>query len=163
MSIIMIVSDALTQFLPAVGQYVYIFVVDPNLVYIHCHSVALLFLFAEKLFNYYCINNVCVLYLLCDADIISKMCIGGAVFNGSVSVTQSLYTGGKVTKAYRMAQLSEQMSRKQYEAGMESIGDLLEVQTLWQQAYATMVENRCAKYLAHVKYLKAAGLLAVSD
>lgn len=93
---------------------------------------------------------------MCDADIISKMCTGGAVFNGSVSVTQPLYTGGKVTTAYRMAQLSEQMSRKQYEAGMESIGDLLEAQTLWQQAYATMVENRCAKYLAHVKYLKAA-------
>lgn len=64
-----------------------------------------------------------------------------------------------------LAQADEnlQLSRKQYEAGMESISDLLEAQTLWQQAYATMVESRCAKYLAHVKYLKAAGLLAVSD
>ena len=64
-----------------------------------------------------------------------------------------------------LAQADEnlQLSRKQYEAGMESISDLLEAQTLWQQAYANMVESRCAKYLAHVKYLKAAGLLAVSD
>ena len=64
-----------------------------------------------------------------------------------------------------LAQADEnlQLSRKQYEASMESIGDLLEAQNLWQQAYATMVESRCARYLAHVKYLKAAGLLAVSD
>lgn len=64
-----------------------------------------------------------------------------------------------------LAQADEnlQLSRKQYEAGMESISDLLDAHTLWQQAYATMVESRCAKYLAHVKSLKAAGLLAVSD
>ena len=64
-----------------------------------------------------------------------------------------------------LAQADEnlQLSRKQYEAGMEAISDLLEAQTLWQQAYATMVESRCAKYLAHVKYIKAAGLLDVSD
>lgn len=64
-----------------------------------------------------------------------------------------------------LAQADEnlKLSSKQYEAGMESISDLLEAQTLWQQAYATMVEARCTHYLAHIRYLKAAGLLIVSD
>lgn len=64
-----------------------------------------------------------------------------------------------------LAQADEnlQLSRKQYEAGMESISDLLEAQTLWQQAYAAKVEAHCTRYLAHIKYLKAAGLLVVSD
>lgn len=56
-----------------------------------------------------------------------------------------------------------QLSRKQYEVGMESISDLLEAQTLWQQAYAAKVEAHCTRYLAHIKYLRAAGLLVVSD
>ncbi len=64
-----------------------------------------------------------------------------------------------------LAQADEnlKLNSKQYEAGMESISDLLEAQTLWQQAYATMVEARCTQYLAHIRYLKAAGLLIVSD
>jgi outer membrane protein TolC len=64
-----------------------------------------------------------------------------------------------------LAQADEnlKLSNKQYETGMESISDLLEAQTLWQQAYATMVEARCTQYLAHIRYLKAAGLLIVSD
>jgi outer membrane protein TolC len=33
-----------------------------------------------------------------------------------------------------------QLSRKQYEVGMESISDLLEAQTLWQQAYAAKIQ-----------------------
>jgi len=43
-----VVGNAFAQFLPAIGQYVYVFVVDPNRAYIHCHNVALLFLFAEE-------------------------------------------------------------------------------------------------------------------
>jgi hypothetical protein len=46
---------------------------------------------------------------------------------------------------------------------MESISDLLEAQTLWQQAFAAKVETDCALYLAHIKYLQATGILAVPD
>ncbi len=42
---------------------------------------------------------------------------------------------------------------------METLGDHLEAQALWQQAFAALVEARCQLYLSHVKYLKAAGKL----
>lgn len=67
------------------------------------------------------------------------------------------------SRSLAQAEENLRLSRKQYEAGMESIGDLLEAQTLWQQAYAAKVDANCARHLAHIKYLKAAGLLAVPD
>ncbi len=53
------------------------------------------------------------------------------------------------------------LSRKQYEAGMETLSDHLEAQALWQQAYASQVDAHCQLYLSYIKYLKAAGRLTV--
>jgi outer membrane protein TolC len=53
------------------------------------------------------------------------------------------------------------LSSKQYEAGMETLSDHLEAQTLWQQACANQVDAHCQLYLSHIKYLKASGQLTV--
>lgn len=49
------------------------------------------------------------------------------------------------------------LSRKQYEAGIESLSDYLEAELLWRQAFASQVESRCQTYLAYVQFLKASG------
>ncbi len=70
----------------------------------------------------------------------------------------------EVTLAERsLAQDDEnrQLSSKQYEAGMETLSDHLEAQTLWQQACANQVDAHCQLYLSHIKYLKASGQLTV--
>ena len=72
----------------------------------------------------------------------------------------------EVTLAERsLAQADEnrRLSGKQYEAGMETLSDHLEAQTLWQQAYATKVDAHCQLYLNYIKYLKAAGRLTVNS
>lgn len=79
------------------------------------------------------------------------------------NLNESLLEAELAVKSLSQAEENYQLSRKQYEAGMESISDLLEAQTLWQQAFAAKVEADCAQYLAQIKYLKAAGLLVVPD
>ena len=58
-----------------------------------------------------------------------------------------------------LAQASEnlRMAQKSYNAGMESLTDLLEAQTLYQQARARQVEARCQLSLAAARYRKAVG------
>ena len=51
------------------------------------------------------------------------------------------------------------LSRRQYEAGVETLSDHLEAQTMWQQAHQTEVEARIDGYLRWLEYRKAAGLL----
>lgn len=62
-------------------------------------------------------------------------------------------------RSLTQAAVNRDLSRRQYEAGMEPLSDYLEAQTLWQQAYETQVEAHYQHYLAYVKYLKAAGRL----
>ena len=50
-------------------------------------------------------------------------------------------------------------SRKAFDLGLESLSDLLEAQTLWQQAYARKAAAECALIVAEVKYRKACGTL----
>lgn len=50
-------------------------------------------------------------------------------------------------------------SRRQYEAGVETLSDYLEAQTIWQQARQTQVEARINKYLRYLEYQKAAGII----
>lgn len=54
---------------------------------------------------------------------------------------------------------NRRVSRSQYDAGMETLSDHLEAQTLWQQAYQTHVDSRYQLYLKYIAYLKAAGQL----
>ena len=51
------------------------------------------------------------------------------------------------------------VSKSEYEAGLEPLSDHLEAQALWQQAYETKVDAHFQLYLSYVKYLKAAGRL----
>ncbi|MCM1312136.1 MAG: TolC family protein [Bacteroides sp.] len=62
-------------------------------------------------------------------------------------------------KSLEQATENMKMSKQQYEVGFEPLSDFLEAQSLWQQASANEVEARCQLFLAHTKYLKAAGRL----
>lgn len=62
-------------------------------------------------------------------------------------------------RSLRQAEENMRVSRKQYEAGMESLSDHLEAQMLWQQAYETKVDAAFRLYLSHIAYLKATGEL----
>ena len=50
-------------------------------------------------------------------------------------------------------------SRSSYNLGTESLSDLLEAQTLWQQSYAKLANARASLFVAATKYRKAAGQL----
>jgi outer membrane protein TolC len=50
-------------------------------------------------------------------------------------------------------------SRDRYDAGMETLSNLLEAQAMWQQAKSESVEAGCNALLAETRYYKAAGKL----
>ena len=50
-------------------------------------------------------------------------------------------------------------STKFYQAGMESLSDNLESQTLWLQAHATLIDAQISLFLRHIEYLRAIGQL----
>ena len=60
---------------------------------------------------------------------------------------------------FRSADENLRLSRRQYEAGVETLSDHLEAQAMWQQAHRTEVEARIDGYLRWLEYRKAAGLL----
>lgn len=60
-------------------------------------------------------------------------------------------------KSVAQAEENMRMSRDQYDAGMETLGDYLEAQALWQKAQSDLVQAKSAKRFAYTKYLKAAG------
>lgn len=63
------------------------------------------------------------------------------------------------TRSLSQADENRRVSRKQYEAGMESLSDHLEAQALWQEAYARSVEAAYNLYLKYIAYKKAEGSL----
>lgn len=62
-------------------------------------------------------------------------------------------------KTLTQAENAMQISKKLHEAGTETLSDYLEAQAIWQKAYETRVESYFQRYLASVRYLKAAGRL----
>lgn len=60
-----------------------------------------------------------------------------------------------------LAQVEENMqeSRDRYDAGMETMSDHLESQTLWQQACSKLIRAKASARLSETRYLKAAGKL----
>ena len=62
-------------------------------------------------------------------------------------------------RSVQQADENRRVSRSQYDAGMETLSDHLEAQTLWQQAYQTYIDSRYQLYLKYVGYLKASGQL----
>jgi outer membrane protein TolC len=61
--------------------------------------------------------------------------------------------------ALEQAEENLKTTRNRYEAGMESLADYLEAQTLWQQASLTLIESKIARRLNETYYLKAIGKL----
>lgn len=62
-------------------------------------------------------------------------------------------------KNLEQAQENLRSSRKSFDLGLESLSDLLEAQTLWQQAYAKKATADCQLIVNEVNYRKAAGTL----
>lgn len=62
-------------------------------------------------------------------------------------------------RSLEQAEENRVLSEKSYRAGMETLSDVLEAQTLWQQAYENKVDAYFRLYLAGVDYRKAAGRL----
>lgn len=51
------------------------------------------------------------------------------------------------------------VSQKNYENGLETLSNLLEAQTLWQQAECDYIQALCSLFVNHTRYLKASGRL----
>lgn len=62
-------------------------------------------------------------------------------------------------KTQEEAYASMQISKKQFEAGIEPLSNYLEAQAVWQKAYEARVNAHFQLYLSSVNYLRAAGLL----
>ena len=62
-------------------------------------------------------------------------------------------------RSLEQAEENRLLSEKSYRAGMETLSDVLEAQTLWQQAYESKVDAAFRLWLAQVDYRKAAGRL----
>ena len=62
-------------------------------------------------------------------------------------------------RSLEQAAENQRVSKSEYDAGLETLSDYLEAQTLWQKAYATQVDAHFQMYLQYVKYLKATGQL----
>ena len=63
------------------------------------------------------------------------------------------------TQSLAQAEENLQTSRHHYEAGMETLADYLEAQTLWQKAACDLINARATLRLSETRYLKAAGRL----
>lgn len=59
----------------------------------------------------------------------------------------------------KQAEENMQESKNRYNAGMETMSDHLEAQTLWQQACSEHIRAKTAAKLSETRYLKAAGKL----
>jgi outer membrane protein TolC len=62
-------------------------------------------------------------------------------------------------RALEQAEENMKTSRDHYEAGMETLANYLEAQTLWQQAWMDMVNAKMSQRLNETYYLRAAGKL----
>ena len=51
------------------------------------------------------------------------------------------------------------VSSRQYEAGVETLGDYLEAQALWQQTNQTLIEARINRFLRWIEYRQAIGVV----
>ncbi|MDR3252720.1 MAG: TolC family protein [Tannerella sp.] len=62
-------------------------------------------------------------------------------------------------RALEQAEENMRTSREHYEAGMETLADYLEAQTLWQQAWLENINAKINQKLNHTYYLKTIGEL----
>ncbi len=62
-------------------------------------------------------------------------------------------------KSLTQAEENMNISRSQYDVGLETLSDYLEAQLLWQNAYETKIDTHFRRYLSYIKYLKTSGQL----
>ena len=63
------------------------------------------------------------------------------------------------SKSVEQALENMEMSKEMYDAGMETLSDYMEAQTMWQNAMSTLVTAKASLNLAKTKFLKATGQL----
>jgi len=52
-----------------------------------------------------------------------------------------------------------EVSKERYAAGMETLANYMEAQTMWQSAMSTLITAKASLNLSKTKYLKAVGKL----
>lgn len=62
-------------------------------------------------------------------------------------------------RSLELADENRRVSKGEFDAGLESLADLLEAQAFWQQAYEEEVNARFQLYMNYILYLKAMGKL----
>lgn len=62
-------------------------------------------------------------------------------------------------KSLLQAEENMNISKSQYDVGLETLSDYLEAQLLWQQAYETKIDAHFRRYLSYIIYLKTSGQL----
>jgi outer membrane protein TolC len=72
---------------------------------------------------------------------------------------ESILEATLTERSFEQAEENLRVSRNQYEAGMETLADYLEAQTVWQKASSDMINAKAAMKCAETYYLKAAGEL----
>ena len=63
------------------------------------------------------------------------------------------------TRSLEQAEENMRESHNRYKAGLETLSEHLEAQTLWQQAYSEFIRAKASARLSETKYMKAAGKL----
>ena len=63
------------------------------------------------------------------------------------------------TKSVEQALENMEMGKERYNAGMETLSDYMQAQTMWQDAMSTLIAAKASLNLAKTKYLKATGRL----
>lgn len=67
------------------------------------------------------------------------------------------------TQSLKQAEENLKISRNHYEAGMETLADYLEAQTVWQKASSDLINAKASLKLSETYYLKAAGQLQAGE
>jgi len=63
------------------------------------------------------------------------------------------------SKSVEQAQENMNVSKERYSAGMETLANYMEAQTIWQNAISTLINAKASLHLSKTKYLKATGKL----
>lgn len=84
----------------------------------------------------------------------------------TLQITQTINSMGEAAFEVKLAESAchaaaqnLHASNSQYNAGVESLSELLEAQVLWLQAKQTLIQAKVAQYLRFLDYKKASGIL----
>lgn len=95
--------------------------------------------------------------ILEQEDLIEKMNL--ELQQAANTLDESILELELTAKSLEQAEDNLRASRKSFDVGLESLSELLEAQTMWQQAYAKQVIAQAQVIVNTVKYKKASGTL----